>query len=513
MESQTCVICGGHSVHKCSACENVYYCSKKHQKEDWKKHSKVCKSFKLAENPSLGRHYVATRNIKVGEIILRDDQPLITGLMYNSVPVCLQCYTMLNQEIAIPCEKCGWPLCQNCNEHGLECKFSCSRRDSKISITEFGYPHPSYQCINIIRALSLKDTNPESYKKLISLESHCNEINNSKEPLNIAHFIKRFFKADDISEEEIVTIIGILQVNGHEVPLTDSPYVAVYEMASLIEHNCRANCSKSFTDMGGLIIRAALPITKGDHISICYTDPLWGTANRRHHLLKTKFFECICNRCQDPTEFQTMFNALKCNKINCSGYVLPKTFLEQEQDYVCKTCESIVSCTEIEKMLEDIGIRLSNMKKNDIVACKEFLDRYKNNLHPNHYYNIDVTIALTQLIGQQTGGLAVIEEDLLIEKIKLCKKLDTLLKLLVPAENRIRGLILFELHASLAELSRRYKNEETMISLMQESKKYLIDGYQLLKYEPKILPEGKIAQHAEKNLEEITKLLKRFHVK
>lgn len=152
--------------------------------------------------------------------------------MYNTVPVCLQCYTVLNQEIAIPCEKCGWPLCQNCNEHGLECKFSSSRRDSKviiilkivkihweeiyvisqISITEFGYPHPSYQCINVIRALSLKDTNPESYKKLISLESHCNEMNNSKEPLNIAHFIKRFFKADDISEEEIVTIIGILQV-------------------------------------------------------------------------------------------------------------------------------------------------------------------------------------------------------------------------------------------------------------------------------------------------------------
>lgn len=111
---------------------------------------------------------------------------------------------------------------------------------------------------------------------------------------------------------------------------------------------------------------------------------------------------------------------------------MPKTFLEQEQDYICKICESVVSCTEIEKILEDIGVHLSNMKKNDIVACKEFLDRYKNNLHPNHYYNIDVTIALAQLIGQQTGGLAVIEEDLLIEKIKLCKKLDTLLKLLVP---------------------------------------------------------------------------------
>ena len=48
--------------------------------------------------------------------------------------------------------------------------------------------------------------------------------------------------------------------------------------------------------------------------------------------------------------------------------------------------------------------------------------------------------------------------------------------------------------------------------LQQESKKYLVDGYQLLKYEPKVLPEGKIAQHAEQNLHEINKLLKRFNV-
>lgn len=52
----------------------------------------------------------------------------------------------------------------------------------------------------------------------------------------------------------------------------------------------------------------------GQHITLCYTDPLWGTTNRRHHLLKTKFFDCMCNRCRDPTEFGTMFNALKCTR-------------------------------------------------------------------------------------------------------------------------------------------------------------------------------------------------------
>ncbi|XP_048269621.1 uncharacterized protein LOC125386704 [Bombus terrestris] len=208
-----------------------------------------------------------------------------------------------------------------------------------------------------------------------------------------------------------------------------------------------------------------------------------------------------------------MFNALKCNRMNCPGYMLPKTFFEQEQDYICKICESIVPYAEIEKILENIGIYLSTMKKNDIIACKEFINRrYESTLHPNHFYNIDVTIALAQLIGQQTGGLAAVEKDLLIEKIELCKKLDKLLKTLVPAENRIRGLILFELHAAHADLSRRHTEMEILVPLLQESKKYLVDGYQLLKYEPKVLPEGKIAQHAEQNLHEINKLLKRFNV-
>nr|XP_003704905.1 PREDICTED: protein msta, isoform A-like isoform X1 [Megachile rotundata] len=517
MENRSaCAVCGGESVFKCSACGNVYYCSKKHQKEDWKRHVQFCRAFKLAESSSLGRYYIAARNIKAGEIVLKDDRPLVAGPMHNSVPVCLGCYMVLHENTAVPCTKCGWPLCQNCKEHGTECDFTSSRRSDKVSITKFGYPHPSYQCINVIRALSLKDNNIESYNKLLTLESHSDKIKNKEtfifeESSNLVNFIKRFFKSEDIPEEDIRKIIGVLQVNGHEVPLTDPPYVAVYELASLLEHNCKANCSKSFTDTGGLIIHAATPITKGDHISICYTDPLWGTMNRRHHLLETKYFECTCDRCRDPTEFGAMFNAIRCSEIDCSGYVLPKTFLgDHREDYVCTNCTTVVPLEIIEETLEDIGIHLSEMRKNDIDVCKEFLNRYKNVLHPNHFYNIDVTIALAQLIGQQSG-LEAVEEELLVEKKESCKKLDNLLKLLAPAENRIRGLILFEMHATLAELSRRRTDGDTVLLLL-ESKKCLIDAYELLKYEPKVLPEGKIAGTAKKNLQKINEVLKQFNV-
>ena len=53
-----------------------------------------------------------------------------------------------------------------------------------------------------------------------------------------------------------------------------------------------------------LTLRAAVPITRDDHISITYTDSLWPTTERRSHLMVTKYFECICIRCIDPTELK-----------------------------------------------------------------------------------------------------------------------------------------------------------------------------------------------------------------
>ncbi|XP_057334486.1 SET domain-containing protein SmydA-8-like [Microplitis mediator] len=517
MKTEVCEVCGKPAEQKCSACKSAFYCSREHQKNHWKEHMKNCKAFKIAEDQNVGRHYIATRKIDAGEVILREMNPLLAAPAQGTSPLCLNCYCLLEKKTARPCDKCGWPLCENCKEHGDECSFTTKYRDAKINIAEFGIPHPTYNCIGIIRALALKEVNPDNYNKLINLEAHDDHKENQRldEFNGTAKFVKRFFKLDEIDEKEITRIAGIIQINGHEVPTTENSHVAVYDEASYFEHNCKANCSKSFTESGGILIRAALPISKGEHLTMCYTDPLWGVTNRRHHLFQTKLFNCTCSRCSDPTEFGTMFNALKCTKSNCGGYKLPSTFIttttpmsnEKLPDYICGKCQQATSWEQIEKQLEEIGIELTQMKKNDVEICKNFITKWSKVLHDNHYYLTDVKMALVQLIGQQDGGLPACSDEILSEKISLCKKLDELLRKLVPAEIRIRGLILFEVHAGIAEFGRRQGPDELRGMLML-SRNALAEAYQLLRYEPEILPEGKIAKIAFKNMKEMDIIIK-----
>ncbi|XP_044006952.1 SET domain-containing protein SmydA-8-like [Aphidius gifuensis] len=509
-EQEICAVCNAPAQQKCSACKIIFYCSRQHQKYHWKEHAKKCKAFEIAEDDVVGRHYIATRKLKQGEIIVKELKALISGPQFGTFPVCLGCYDILSADNSKACDKCGWPLCKNCKDHGEECEFTINYRGEKVVISDFGLPHPTYKCICVVRALALRKSDPNAYQKLMNLQGNYNEDIATEEFIEVANFVKRFFKIEDIDVKEIAKIVGILQINGHEVPTTEPHHVAVYDIASYFEHNCQANCSKSFTNDGGIIIKTALPISKGEHITMCYTDPLWGVTNRRHHLKQTKYFDCNCERCQDPTEFGTHFNSLKCTNGDCGGSMLPSTFLiidKNKPDYVCQKCKTSLSVDNVEDKLEKIGIELAEMKKNDIEVCKKFLNKYSKQLHDNHYYMVDVKMALSQIIGLQDGGLPAVNDDIINEKISLCKKLDELIQILAPAENRIRGLLLYEAHAAIAEYGRR-QGQDQLKGMLVLAKKALEESYQLLRHEPEILPEGKIARIAFKNLNEIDMIIR-----
>lgn len=48
MPEDVCTVCSGPASNRCSACKQVSYCSREHQKQDWKNHKNSCRPFEAS---------------------------------------------------------------------------------------------------------------------------------------------------------------------------------------------------------------------------------------------------------------------------------------------------------------------------------------------------------------------------------------------------------------------------------------------------------------------------------
>ncbi|KAL4705998.1 hypothetical protein ACJJTC_005684 [Scirpophaga incertulas] len=148
-------------------------------------------------------------------------------------------------------------------------------------------------------------------------------------------------------------------------------------------------------------------------------------------------------------------------------------------------------------------------KGRTLTPCERFINHCSGYLHPSHYYMTDVSLALAQMLGQERG-LAEVDDDRLLLKTQLCRKIADLLETLAPAETRLRGSLLFELHAAIAETGRRRSLTEgpmAMLGHVTESRKILVVAAWLLRHEPALLPEGRLARQARLNLLHLDELI------
>ena len=178
-KNNLCAFCKNIAKTQCAGCLKVYYCSKEHQKLDWKNHANNCNVLKLVKEPSGQQYYVATRNIKVGEVVYNEREPIVMGpsVYAHGLPSCLSCYVGLTEKTARPCKTCGWPLCCDCQTHGPECVFAAKFLKKKISITDFERPDESYRQVMTMRSLALRTTNPSAYNKIVKLRARTtNEV-------------------------------------------------------------------------------------------------------------------------------------------------------------------------------------------------------------------------------------------------------------------------------------------------------------------------------------------------
>jgi SET domain len=324
-------------------------------------------------------------------------------------------------------------------------------------------------------------------------------------------FCSRFFKCENRwTEDEIMEVVGIVQVNGHEVPITTPSYVAIYHLASYLQHSCCPNISKSFADNGHLVLWAPNRIKKGEQLSICYTDALWGTMSRQGHLKETKFFECTCKRCLDVTELGTNFSSLKCFDKQCNGMQIQKTMGQLDSDWVCAKCGIEADAPQIMEILNRSGRDMQAMDKQSESDCRKYLEHYSKWLPASHYFIVQVKLWLMDLLG--AGGpeeLQALPIESLTFKIALCRELLDVCKVIAPCETRLLGTTEFELHSGLAELGRRENvaKHECFTDILTESLAHAEEAYRLLNIEPVTTCEGKVAAQARINADSIRVML------
>ncbi|EAT46912.1 AAEL001936-PA [Aedes aegypti] len=516
-----CPVCNQPAKKRCSGCSAAYYCSVEHQRQDWKNHKNVCHPFKICSDERYGRYMMATKDIKAGDVVLKES-PLVYGPAQITNPVCVGCLQGLTENQFLECERCGWPVCKReCQDHPshkAECKFTIAR-GSKMQLRHFYNPHPVYQCLIPLRCLLLAERDPAKWQALIKLESHEEQRRGSEQWRNdregVAKLIPRFFKCENKwSEDEILKIVGILQVNGHEVPLTEPPSVAIYNNASMLEHSCRPNLSKSFTSKKEIVFWAPNPIKQGERLSISYSDVLWGTANRQDHLQQTKLFRCTCVRCLDPTEFGTYLSALKCSGFkkdsNCSGLLLPENLKNWYGGYICNKCRGLVDGKEITNILDRARVDHEAMQKDNEQHCHKYIAHYGRWLGPNHHLLVDVKISLSQIMGGgDPNAIQKISDEDLMTKMKICQELIDVFQRVCPAEARVIGTTRFELHAALAEFARRgvESMNSAVRSALEDSLYNAEECVRMLSHEPDDLPESKICEQARINVSSLRVLL------
>lgn len=137
---------------------------------------------------------------------------------------------------------CKSPLCCNSKDHEAECTLAKLR--GGVAIREADCEHPAYQLVGVLRALGLKDKNPETFEKLMSLEAnieqreefhskmkqeaeqynqHFPSVDSGLElkPEVALNWTRDFFQREDVTQEWIIKLMGIIETNGHEIPIPD----------------------------------------------------------------------------------------------------------------------------------------------------------------------------------------------------------------------------------------------------------------------------------------------------
>lgn len=288
--------------------------------------------------------------------------------------------------------------------------------------------------------------NPKKWAKLITMEHH-NPLRKEMEGLwnrnevNVVQFLRNVFKVDE-DPMAIHTVVGYSDINSFEIKKDKLTICGMFPDVALMAHECISNTHHSITDDFRMIVRNVIPLKKGDMITTTYTHTLDGTLDRRTHVKHSKLFECLCQRCQDPTEMGTYFSAVKC-KACTGGYLIPVDPLKFEPVWGCDNCEHSVPNKSVDMILERIKDEIEEAEQvQSVIELLEcVLQKHSGkSVHPNHFLMVSVLHSLSQYYGRVKGwAMSDLSLDSLRRKEEICRKLLKVIDIIEPGLSRIRG--------------------------------------------------------------------------
>jgi len=84
----TCVVCdkGGDCIKQCAKCFSVAYCGRECQVGDWARHKRLCVPVMVKDFGEKGRGLVASRDFKIGDIIMKDKAVVTSSAEVDMYP-------------------------------------------------------------------------------------------------------------------------------------------------------------------------------------------------------------------------------------------------------------------------------------------------------------------------------------------------------------------------------------------------------------------------------------------
>lgn len=145
-----------------------------------------------------------------------------------------------------------------------------------------------------------------------------------------------------------------------------------------------------------------------------------------------------------------------------------------------------MAAQNILQLLDRLYKELDAIDGNGIELYEHFIAKYRHILHDNHYLFLSAKHSLCQLYGKISGYLiSEMSLEQIKEKEKICRDLLLVVNAYEPGLSRLRGVIMYELHAPIM-IQVKYQSETGQINANQ-LKRMLTEVIQLLKQSAAIL--------------------------